>query len=37
MIEVNDVTMCNRVVWLEHRHMKMIGKTKTICVVYESS
>ena len=26
--------MCNRVVWLEHGHMKMVGDVKEVCDVY---
>ena len=29
--------MCNRVVWLEHGKMKMIGKTNEVCDAYERS
>lgn len=29
--------MCNRVVWLEHGKVKMIGDTKTVCDEYEYS
>ena len=26
--------MCNRVIWLEHGHTKMIGKTEEVCAAY---
>jgi len=29
--------MCDRVVWLEHGHVKMFGDTKTVCDAYEIS
>ena len=27
--------MCDKVIWLDHGHMKMIGDTKTVCDAYE--
>ena len=27
--------MCDKVIWLDHGHMKMIGETKTVCDAYQ--
>lgn len=29
--------MCDRVIWLEHGNMRMIGETKTVCDSYQST
>ena len=29
--------MCDRVLWLEHGHMKMIGAANAVCDVYEQA
>lgn len=29
--------MCDRVLWLDHGHVKMLGKTKEVCDAYEAS
>ena len=29
--------MCDRVVWLEHGELQMVGKTKELCDAYEQS
>ena len=40
ILEVSEITeqikeMCNKVVWLNHGEVKMIGPTEEVCKVYE--
>ena len=29
--------MCDSVLWLDHGHVKMVGKTREVCDVYKNS